>query len=54
LRYVLNAQLLRLPGITLDDDWEPNQATVDDISKAIVELLAAGKLDWFDSLRSAG
>ena len=49
--YVLNSDLLRICGLSLDDDWQPEGADQEDLVKGIIEAIAAGQVDWFECLR---
>lgn len=46
LRHVLYAELLRIGGIPLDDNWEPSSGLSENVVSSVLRFLAEGGHDW--------
>lgn len=45
-KFILHADLLRIPTLVMNDQWEPEPADPQRIIDGILELVAADSLDW--------
>lgn len=51
VRYILHSDLLRVPNLTLSDDWEAASPNPELLARGLLAVVAQARYVWFDNLR---